>query len=391
MLVDMNKWYRSLPWRPISTALAFFSVVSTAWAQAPPQSEEALIEEYFSDWYQVEVIIFKRQQSAEGEVWSKNIALSYPPRLQHLQDSLLLEAAIEAQALTEEHARLTGGAPLKTETSDNTNKALLATIKDNDLVDPLNRKLIQTMIDAEQKRIFPKEQPFILLEASERELSDEARAIERSQRLRVLFHETWRQPMKDPKHAQAIIIQGGKSYEKHKELEGSIVLGVKRYLHIQTNLWMSEFEANYGQVSEHWPALPELPVMLQMQTLSADLALSPLINAEQSGQQGIQVNLGNGTSIYNNSIDSTKPNRNLNSGWQPQLSSYRFNFGDVTSPSNLQDFSVYTEKPYVIRHITQMQQTRRMRSKELHYIDHPRMGLLVKIIKYKPKVAAKES
>jgi len=130
--------------------------------------------------------------------------------------------------------------------------------------------------------------------------------LRKSEDYKVLFHQAWQQPVTSKKHAASIIISGGERLGEHKELEGSITLSVSRYLHLQTNLWLSSLAgANQSGAEESWPLLPN--------PASEDRFDQALTNNADIGR------------------------------------------------------------------IVTLKQKRRMRSKELHYIDHPEMGLLILI------------
>ncbi|MCM8855220.1 MAG: peptidoglycan binding protein CsiV [Candidatus Thiodiazotropha sp.] len=134
---------------------------------------------------------------------------------------------------------------------------------------------------------------FRALPAEERALNNAWGAMRRSRDYRPLYHAAWRQPMKDPKHAQQIHFSllpadGGQASDLNlPKLEGSLKFGIQRYLH-----------------------------------LDVDIALHKAVS-------------GNAT----------------------QSSSDDFNFGPSFKHYRLQD-------------------SRRMRSGKLHYIDHPVIGLL---------------
>ncbi len=131
---------------------------------------------------------------------------------------------------------------------------------------------------------------FYLLPDKAHKLTAEKMQLRWSKAHRPLLHEAWRQPVFDKNNAPSILIHAGRQYDDHRELEGSIQLSVSRYLHLQTNLWFTEFARN------------------------TDDSVSP------------------------------RPNR-----------------------------------------VTRIQQKRRMRSKDLHYIDHPLVGILILITPYKQR------
>lgn len=170
------------------------------------------------------------------------------------------------------------------------------------------------------------------LPLEQRLLNNNVRDLERSPAHRVLFHEAWRQQVWGVDEAPSLLLTGGRQYGDHFELEGSIQLSVARYLHLKTNLWFTEFHHNFGQQASDYPPLPAIPTRFVDEELQV-------------------------------AGDSALPS------WdQLQLIS--------------NEYEKILEQPYVRSRIITMQQKRRMRSKEIHYIDHPVIGILVYIIPY---------
>ncbi|SDK22859.1 CsiV family protein [Microbulbifer yueqingensis] len=149
------------------------------------------------------------------------------------------------------------------------------------------------------------------------QLDNKAAALQRSGNYRVLFHKAWQQQLWQKRRAPAILIEGGDTYAGHSQLEGSIKLSVSRYLHLSTNLWMSEF----GEPGSEGGILLPKP--------------SSLDNGEP--------------------LDLAAPGaaRTIASQGRPG--------------------------PVYAARVAQLQQERRMRSGELHYLDHPRFGVLVQV------------
>lgn len=162
--------------------------------------------------------------------------------------------------------------------------------------------------------------PFQLLPASARRLQAQARAIDRRSNLRVLFHGAWVQPAGSPGSADPVLITGGRQYGHHHELEGYLTLTVDRYLHLDANLWMARFASASG-IQTEGPVLP-LPVITGGAVAEPEPASEALsIGLPSDGYAPVQI--------------------------------------------------------YVL------DQERRMRNAETHYLDHPRFGLLVNVIPYK--------
>ncbi|MGH1440283.1 MAG: CsiV family protein [Cellvibrionaceae bacterium] len=129
---------------------------------------------------------------------------------------------------------------------------------------------------------------------------------------KVLTHKSWRQRMDRESKSPAIVISGGESIDGHRELEGTIKIHIARYLHVSTDLWLTQGKEGSNLT---WPVVP------------------------------------------------TKP------GSSSSRSSNKDNSNDVSSAQtsfNLRSYPVAT-----------LRERRRMRSKELHYIDHPLMGVLI--------------
>lgn len=147
---------------------------------------------------------------------------------------------------------------------------------------------------------------FDTLPANERLLNPQAATLARSGSYTLLYHQAWRQMIYGRK--TNIAIAGGKVFNGHQELEGSISLSVAQYLKIQTNLWLTQFVPAGTNLAETWPELP------------------------------------------------TNPNASATEGEKTQ--------------------------EYVVKRIIKLSQDRSMRSNEVHYIDHPLLGVIVKIIPY---------
>lgn len=160
---------------------------------------------------------------------------------------------------------------------------------------------------------------FNLLPVSEHKLNSQAATIAKSGTYTLLFHQAWGQMI----HAKNthIFINGGKKYNGHHELEGNLSLSVGQYLKFQTNLWLTQF----APISlDSAPATP-----------STETDLSPSSTAEQ-------------------------------------------NWPELPGIPNFED-STHEPLEFVTKRIVKVAQQRSMRSVEVHYIDHPLLGIIVKI------------
>lgn len=293
---------------PALLPLALGALLSHA-ASAQPLSQDGPEEK----WYQVELIIFAQGENQEGkEVWRTDIDLDYP-----LDWKELLSPAQLSQLAGDEAV---DGSPDGASPSENP-AAAEAADPEAEIIDP-------------SKNVG--ERAFLLLPEEEWTLRDDARRLSRSAGHRVLFHGAWRQPMVENRKEPAILISGGEQFDRHHELEGSIRLYLRTYLHIETDLWLSRFATNFGQEHPPWPKLPWPP------------------NRPGNPEDLFVIDDG-GSGLWH----------------------------QFTQTGNA-DYEAILSQPYVVERVVLMQQQRRMRSDELHYIDHPKLGLLVKLTPYEP-------
>lgn len=213
-----------------------------------------------------------------------------------------------------------------------------------ELKDPAKTQAQTSAGDNPPTTDFTKE-PYWQLPTSERNLNNQARILERNPGYQVLFHQAWRQEITNDKQALGLLVSGGQAYGKHLELEGSITLSVATYLKISTNLWFSKFDVNLGELEQDneseqktWPEIPLRPNYAAQSQMSLDMD----INEGQAAD----------------TLDSTAIKTNL--------------MGDEE------------KEPYTPSQIVLMKQERDMRSNEIHYLDHPLLGIIIKIVPYRP-------
>ena len=176
-----------------------------------------------------------------------------------------------------------------------------------------------------------------IVDSSDPEFAKAAKSLRMSSRYKPLFLASWEQDLKPRKKAPAILIQGGKRHGKHYELEGYVRIAVERYLHLDTNLWLVSYGSRGGDYY-----LPHQPQ-------SYDEVEEPLPLANQ----------GFATTPEYAQFKEQNPGFQANAPYQQN-----------------------TDNP--IEQIVVMKQHRRMRSDELHFIDHPKFGVIIKVTKIPP-------
>lgn len=156
--------------------------------------------------------------------------------------------------------------------------------------------------------------------------------IKESRDYRVLYHQSWVQQPQDEESSANIVIRAGPPIEGVYPIAGSIKIFKSRYLHLRSNLWFVDF-------AEAITSLERAPYSQFEQTLTHD-----------------------------------------ESGTEPQIQAQPQRTVWAIPPKPLQKSD---KEPILwsanIDRISQINQKRRMRSNEIHYIDHPLYGIILEI------------
>jgi hypothetical protein len=186
----------------------------------------------------------------------------------------------------------------------------------------------------EQPAAAPQEASFVTLPSEQRELSGEAANMQSSGRYRILFHEAWMQPLTGESEAVPIVLDRSGDGGKWPALQGSVKLYQSNNLYLQTNLWLNT-QGEYLQSSWRMPPPPRGPASMQIE----EAVQPPAAASSMTTQSG---------SDFAPAQDSTMSGAKV-------------------------------DADYPFRHAVLLQQTRRMRSGEVNYIDHPLLSVVLKI------------
>lgn len=195
------------------------------------------------------------------------------------------------------------------------------------------------------------------LQPAPAQLSNKVAALQRDSGYQVLFHKTWRQVLQTERNAPAVLISGGQQDGNHHQLEGSVTLSVSRYLHLSTDLWFSEWLPQ--TIEPAFPALPEASAL----TPPAGIAVPTRPRAAPAivtdGEEPLDLN--------SDSIRTESAVFHSGSNYSDR---------PIAEPA-----SEPVSEPMERRaaRVAVLQEERRLRSGELHYIDHPKLGVLVEI------------
>ncbi len=282
----------------LSTALAF--IASSLWMSSPSEAQAPTERSApnHQGWYQVEMIIFSRNNPSLQEHFPSNIHLSYPSRWQVLKDP-----------------NPVANNPIATESE--------LTITPTDSLSESNTS-IGSSIDLNT-------QPFYYLPAELRQLNSAADKFLRSGDFSVLFHQAWRQPITSQQQADWILINNSRNNEKSPLLSGSIRLSVATYLRLDTKLWFAEFEPKLDDTPSIWPEIPESPDQIIEEVEATESELLSIAPAQET-------------------------------------------------PNELP----LTSEAWQTKRIILLKDKREMRSNEINYIDHPVIGIMIKISPFSP-------
>ena len=184
------------------------------------------------------------------------------------------------------------------------------------------------LIDAEENWIEPKPEPELAqlggelqyrgVPAAERHLYDMKNRLGRRNDYRVLDYRAWRQELVNDEDPVYFRVEAGRTHQFYHELEGYIGFALKRYLHVDTELWWGEYPTQ-GETVDNTDAAG-----------IGDAAQTTLVDAAED--------------------------RQTSASQQPES----FNHRRVVRAAHLKE-------------------QRRMRSNEVHYFDHPLIGVMVRI------------
>lgn len=168
--------------------------------------------------------------------------------------------------------------------------------------------------------------PLQLYTPTEPQLVKEAEALQRNSSYRLLFHDAWRMPVTAEERSLPLLIEGGEYYDGFPELQGQLKISVARYLHIETDLFFSRFKPLEDPLET---SVTQLLQKSHNPLMASQPALPDLLQQIQADE------IRNGSRLIEG----------------------RFQVSDSA----------------------RMHQRRRMRSGELHMIDSPYIGLLIRI------------
>jgi len=334
-------------------------------------------------WYDVEVLIFaNRAESAVlEERWEPLPTLNYPTRWQRLERraDLLADPREPIDLVTVEDTL--PQPPLDLFWSQSLEALLQAAATQRGKRAP--DFALEPLLDLRVPR------PMVALPENRRDLRQQRRRIDASAGLEVLWHERWRQPIPAEDQSVPLLIESEQAFGDFPELQGSILLYSGRFLHIVANLWLntdgSYLDNERATTGWHMPPPPTPPE--ETPTALPDFRIQPGPDFLRLAPATVYSAQETATEPATPAADpvAVAPARDASNtpdapGEDP----------DAEARSDMmRAFLAGPQVDYPWRHAVLLQQRRRMRSGELHYIDHPLLGIVVRIspLEFQPFVS----
>jgi hypothetical protein len=317
----------------------------------------SLSAQHDTNWYQVELLVFNYLQPRTDEKWPIYPQLNYPEYMQALEDSSTDNNAARAMEFITLEAAAAVPIDLFWERSLESlwqqvaAQEAAATAADGATVTP--EKWDPTLAPAETTPVsaaLSVPTAFSRLPASQQQFRDEVDRIRRSADLHLLYHESWLQPMRGRERSVPMVLDSEEKRGAYPVLQGSILLHVSRYLHIETDLWVN-IEAS-AQSRGRYLSPPPPPV-------------------QASSAAAWQFRIDTADMRFDDDVFDDAAVDPLQVG--EQVLSVQQLAASLALPSN---------PWYDFAQPVQVAQRRRMRSSEIHFLDHPLVGIIVTVTPY---------
>ena len=201
------------------------------------------------------------------------------------------------------------------------------------------------------------------LNEDELNLADEAKKLARSRSYEVLLHGGWTQAVPPRGEGHPITVAAGDTYleprtgEPHTRLEGEVVVTLGRYLHVKPTLYYTPQRAETEAFAASQP--PAEPFQERFQDRRSqqrtDAFGGPEVRDLSSAAPTTGTERATERPARRSALDRLRDRENAD------------RYADERRPDFEQEYL-----PYV-----RLDQSRRVRSSELHYIDHPELRMLV--------------
>ncbi|NVJ51931.1 MAG: hypothetical protein HWE11_16190 [Gammaproteobacteria bacterium] len=335
-----------------------YSVLSILFASASwiaqPASAASTQNKEEPRWFEIEVIVFKNNRAnLTEELFPTQSAIEYP---QNVVDQIIAqlypapegyEIKPPVALLPTEQAAATG----ESTTSESTTST-----------QPVNEPI-----------------PFAPLTEQELQLASITSSLQRSSQYQALSHFGWRQPVFNKPEAKWVRVVGGKSYDDRFNHQGRLLSETKSLAQFGLNrpalidngeslTTSAESTTSATMITNSYTPVPEVDGAIQIY-LSRYLHINTQVYLRMPGQEELDISAIS-ASISSSLLDLTEGGQKSDDfensfNWSFQTDSWLDQERQTTTVERLLNYP--------------MTQSRRVRSGEVHYFDHPLFGVIIQI------------
>lgn len=409
---------RNPPARPVLSgrralaAIAAAALSATALAQLPEDAAapaEPLPDT--TDWYRIEVLVFVREDAeAFGEQqWDPLPELAYPQQYRYLVDPAVADTRLEQSGAIASRFDARGMQTLILPWPISGVEMLQ---RPDALLEPLPEDTMPTSDTVEEPGVGVEEAPDLpdTMEAGSRAGEPDAVAVDeqspaddpaasgleevilaapfkalarndlefrtqagqlRRQGKRILFHNAWWAPLVDAETPATVVLDRSGDVEPQDwpALQGSLRLYRTRYLHAEFDLWLNT-DGPYLPAEWQIPPPPRAERSFRGQNRAGEpvdpFAAPPTLEDLLPTADDAGLLLPGPLASVGGTVDRT-----VDSGVE--------GVDGVDDSADADPISGVSENPYPYRHAVVHRQASRMRGGEIHYLDHPVIGILIRV------------
>ncbi len=319
------------------------------------------------NWYQAEVVIFKHNIKGTDERPPTSFELNYPDRWHKLAMPGLDIDVIDLAKLMEFGGDREVSELRKIDIKSEAYNRSPIVSTNIDLLEHIASPLSQ--VDHIEKN-YPKfELPYIKLQKHSRNLNETTMVLHRLPQYSVLFHNAWRFPITHYEDDPWVIIEAGSNINSRFELEGSLRFYKSRFLHFESNLWLTEIDPNLGaRLTVNFPMLEGTKISEnppQRRLIAAANIREPIFTNIQPNSENVPTQ----TRLLMSIAENNGVPHPTDDGLQSIAKSENQN-----TTSNTQ----------LVSALWTIDKSQRLKSSEVHYLDHPKIGIILTIHGHQP-------
>lgn len=382
MTITEKKWGDDLRWRQIAPmsvigALALLSCIllfffpASSFAQSATTYPVAPAEIYDElnrsvdreNIYRIELLVFADdyQQDINSEAWAEPGELTYQDNVLTLYDELTLRQDIDALLYRINEASAALEARSAELTPDTTVTTALEDYPATETADRNGGGPVGP--DAEEA---PLPLPLLMVkqeDPDEAKLAQLRNILANRKRYRTLVYNQWYQSLEPKSTAAPVAIVGGRKTGERHELEGSVTLSKGRFLHITTDLWFIDWKLAGNTPRTPWYI--EKAASWSVTGLPGE-APHPAMQMLQKRYQKLTEQLATAAGVQVPPVAGPE---------EPGID-------ELEDFESLDELFEQQPRPVRAEKVFTLNEYRRLKRDEIHYLDHPLFGVVVAISKW---------